>query len=241
MKLKILLLQARTADDPAKKQEIQSFATRLKLPVEQITSFDLLNDTLSLRKVRQYDALMVGGSGDFYVSKRNLPGFESLLEALAEVVEVGHPTFASCFGFQCLVEALGGEIVHDPKNTEVGTFELELTENGRRDPLIGILPETFLAQLGRKDRASRLPERCSCLARSRQIPYQAFRVPDTPVWAFQFHPELDKGDNLQRFNRYWEGYAPHMSQEEREQTLSRFRESPETEKLLSRFTALVFG
>jgi GMP synthase (glutamine-hydrolysing) len=183
---------------------------------------------------------MMGGSGDFYVSKRNLPGFERLLETLAEVVEVAHPTFASCFGFQCLVEALGGEIVHDPENTEVGTFELELTENGRHDPLIGILPDTFLAQLGRKDRASRLPESCRCLARSHQIPYQAFSIPDTPVWAFQFHPELDKGDNLERFNRYWEGYAPHMSLEERERTLARFRESPETEKLLSRFTELVF-
>ena len=125
--------------------------------------------------------------------------------------------------------------VNDPNNA------LELTEKGRQDPLIGILPETFLAQLGRKDRAARLPERCNCLARSRQIPYQAFRVPGTPVWAFQFHPELDKGDNLERFNRYWEGYAPHMNPEEREQTLAQFRESPDTEKLLSRFTTLVFG
>jgi GMP synthase (glutamine-hydrolysing) len=241
MSLKILLLQARNPDDPAKGEELKSFAARLELPSEQITSFDLLNDTPSIRTLRPYDALMMGGSGDFYVSRRNLPRFDALLDFLAEVAEIGHPTFASCFGFQCLVQALGGEIVHDPENTEVGTFELELTEEGHRDPLLGSLPGTFLAQLGRKDRASSLPSGFSCLARSRQTPYQAFRVPDNPIWAFQFHPELDKEDNLLRFNRYWEGYAPHMSLEEREKTLTRFRESRETEKLLSRFTNLVFG
>ena len=51
---------------------------------------------------------MVGGSGDYYVSKANLPHFEETLEVLQAVVSVGHPTFASCFGFQLMVRALGG-------------------------------------------------------------------------------------------------------------------------------------
>ncbi len=237
----ILLLQARNADDPAKEEELQSFSRRLNIPPERIAPFDLLDGPLTLNLVRRYDALMVGGSGEYYVSKRNLPGFEPLLDVLAEVAEIGHPTFASCFGFQCLVEALGGEIIHDPGNTEVGTFRLRLTDQGRCDPLLGSLPESFLAQLGRKDRASILPKGCPCLAYSSRSPYQAFRVGNSPIWAFQFHPELNRDDNRLRFQRYLDGYAAHMSLEDQKRTLENFQESPEVEKLLPRFMKLVFG
>jgi GMP synthase (glutamine-hydrolysing) len=236
----ILLLQARNPDDGAKAEELNSFAARLGIPPERITPFDLLNGRLTLKEVRKYEVLMVGGSGDYYVSKRNLPGFESLLEVLTEVTEVGHPTFASCFGFQCMVEALGGEIIHDPQNTEVGTFYLQLTEEGRCDPLMGSLTESFLAQLGRKDRASRLPDGYPCLAFSDRSPYQAFRVKNKPIWAFQFHPELNLDDNRKRFERYLEGYAAHMSPEEQKRTLDKFKESPEAETLLPKFMKLVF-
>jgi GMP synthase (glutamine-hydrolysing) len=241
MSARILLLQARNPDDSAKHEELASFVARLGIPEEQITPFDLLNGRLTLSLIRSYDALMMGGSGEYYVSKRNLPSFEWLLEVLAEVAEVGHPTFASCFGFQCLVEALGGEIIHDPVNTEVGTFPIQLTTAGRDDPLLGHLPNPFLAQLGRKDRASRLPEGYSCLAFSDRSPYQAFRVAEYPVWAFQFHPELNLNDNRLRFERYLDGYAAHMTVEEQKETLNQFKESPETEKLLPQFMELVFG
>jgi len=241
MSVKILLLQARNPEDTAKEEEIQSFAARLDIPRESITPFDLLSGNLTLEMVRRYDALMVGGSGDYYVSKRNLPGFEILIDVLTEVSEIGHPTFASCFGFQCLVEALGGEIIHDPENAEVGTLRVQLTEEGKTDPLLGFLPESFLAQLGRKDRASKLPRGYACLAFSSAAPYQAFRVPDQPIWAVQFHPELNRHDNLLRFERYLDGYAAHMSLEEQRITLSRFKESPEAEKLLPGFLDLVFG
>jgi GMP synthase (glutamine-hydrolysing) len=240
MSVQILLLQARNRDDSAKQEERNSFAARLGIPAEKITPFDLLNGKLTLRAVRQYDVLMVGGSGDYYVSKRNLPNFDYLLEVLSEVAEVGHPTFASCFGFQCLVEALGGRVIHDPENTEVGTLPLQLTKEGRNDPLLSSLPDSFLAQLGRKDRASRLPRGYSGLAFSSSSPYQAFRVLNKPIWAFQFHPELNREDNRKRFERYLEGYAAHMSLEEQHQTLRNFKESPETEKLLPRFMKLVF-
>jgi GMP synthase (glutamine-hydrolysing) len=184
---------------------------------------------------------MVGGSGDYYVSKRSLPQFERQLELLAEIAETGFPTFASCFGFQLLVEALGGRIVHDPVNVEVGTYDLRLTSQGRKDPLLGKLPPVFAAQLGRKDRADRLPDRVRHLALSERSPYQAFRLPDKPIWATQFHPELDLHSNRLRFERYLKGYAEHMSEAERAETRRRFRESPETHGLLREFLSLVFG
>lgn len=241
MAVRILLLQARDEDDPMKEEEVLSFAEKSGLTPEQFDQHDLLTGPPELSRVLGYDAMMVGGSGDYYVSKRNLPAFDELLGALAEVVAAGHPTFASCFGFQLLTVALGGEILHDPGSAEVGTYELWLTEAGEKDELLGSLPPRFMAQLGRKDRATRLPPEVTNLAASERNPHQAFRVPHQPVWATQFHPELDARTNRDRFMRYLDGYAMHMSPEEKRAALDRFYDSPEAERLLPAFLRLVFG
>ncbi len=219
--------------------ERRSFAAKAKLEAEAIVPHDLLAGPPTLRQICGFDALMVGGSGDYYVSKGGLPRFQEVLDVLAEVAEIGHPTFSSCFGFQLMVKALGGEIVHDVEGMEVGTFELTLTNEGASDPLFGDLPPKFRAQVGRKDRAARLPPKAVHLASSECCPYHAFRLPGKPVWATQFHPELDGQENKERFLNYLEGYGAVMSQEEQERTLDGFDESPETEELIPRFLKLI--
>ena len=239
--LRILLLQARDPDDPMRGAERRDFADHAGLDQEQLVPHDLLSGPPTLDRVREHDALMVGGSGDYYVSKGNLPHMDETLELLRGVVEAAHPTFASCFGFQLLVAALGGEVVHDPEGTEVGTFEITLTEEGEADPLFGELPKRFPAQVGRKDRASKLPDGVLHLAFSERCSYHALRIPGRPVWATQFHPELDRRRNLDRFRRYLDGYAAYMSEEERRQAFERFEESPEAATLLPRFLETVLA
>ena len=241
MSPRVLLLQARNPDDPVREEERQSFSEKTGLPLKQIEPHDLLTGPPAIEKVRRFDAVMVGGSGDYYVSKRSLPEFDAQLELLATVAQTGFPMFASCFGFQILVQALGGSIVHDPVNVEVGTYDLHLTPAGIEDPLLGCLPPVFAAQLGRKDRAERLPDGVLHLASSERSLYQSFRIPGKPIWATQFHPELDLESNRLRFDRYLKGYALHMSEQEREEARSRFRPSPHTDCLLPAFLDLVFG
>jgi GMP synthase (glutamine-hydrolysing) len=238
---KILLLQARNHDDVARSEERQSFADKAGLDIEQIVPYDLLSGTPTLKEVLGYDALMVGGSGDYYVSKGNLPGFTQILDLLRGVVARGHPTFASCFGFQLMTRAIGGEIVYDQEGMEVGTYDLTLTEAGQKDELLGALPRRFRAQLGRKDRASRLPPGCVNLAFSKRSPFQAMRITEKPIWATQFHPELSGEENWTRFQRYQKGYASVLSEEEQVAAASRFRDSPETLVLIPRFIELIFG
>ena len=224
-----------------RQEDSASFAEKTGLPLDQIQPHDLLTGPPQTKLLQEFDAVMVGGSGDYYVSKRSLPHFEAQLDFLAEVAQRGFPMFASCFGFQILVEALGGKIVHDPQNVEVGTYEISLTAAGVADPLMGRMPETFAAQLGRKDRAEVLPEGLVHLASSTRSRYQSFRIPEQPIWATQFHPELDVVTNRARFERYLKGYAMHMTEEEREATRERFQDSPHTAKLLPAFLELVFG
>ena len=235
----ILLLQARHADDPMAAHEWTCFVERTGLSATNVVTHDLLEGPPSVSRVREFDALMVGGSGDYYVSQGNLPAFAGFLQLLREIVRVGHPTFASCFGYQSYVVALGGEVVYDVDNTEVGTYELTLTADGLSDQLFGSLPDRFCAQLGHKDRAVRHPEGIPNLASSAVSPLQALRVPGQPIWASQFHPELDRLTNRERYRHYLESYAAHMSAEEREHALERFQDSPEASGLLRRFVELV--
>jgi GMP synthase (glutamine-hydrolysing) len=236
----VLLLQARRANDPMATHEHCCFVHRSGLPAEQVVPYDLCAGPPSLALARGYDGLMVGGSGDYYVSKANLPHFERFLDLLREVVEVGTPMFASCFGYQCLVQALGGHVVFDPDNTEVGTFKLTLTDAGRSDDLFGALPDVFNAQMGHKDRAVAHPEGFPNLASSEASPFQALRVPNKSVWASQFHPELDRKANQDRYRHYLEGYTSRMSAKEQAEALERFHDSPEASALLRRFVELVF-
>ncbi len=241
MNIKILLLQARDPDDPIRAEERLSFATKAGLEPDQVIPHDLLGGPPPISEARNFDALMIGGSGDYYVSKGDLPEIRSTLDFLGEVVETGHPTFASCFGFQLLTEALGGSIEFAPEETEVGTYAVTLTEAGKEDPLLGSLPETFNAQLGRKDRARTLPKDAVHLASTALARYQAFRIGEKPIWCTQFHPELGKEENLRRYERYLTGYAGHMTEAQQQEALDRFQESPEADALIPRFLKLVFG
>jgi GMP synthase (glutamine-hydrolysing) len=238
-KRRVLLLQIRNPHDPMREHEVQCFSERTALPRERVVSYDVVHATPSLAEVRAHDALMIGGSGEYYVSKRNQPALEPFFELLREVAAIGHPTFASCYGFQCMVAAHGGEVVHDPSRAEVGSYDLELTEGAEGDPLFGALPRTFVAQLGHKDRADGMPEGFVNLARSERVGFQALRVRGKPVWATQFHPELDHLANRHRYAHYLEAYSSHMSSEEKARSLEAFRPSPEASGLLRRFLDLL--
>jgi GMP synthase (glutamine-hydrolysing) len=121
----------------------------------------------------------------------------------------------------------------------VGTFDLELTDEGQADPLLGTLPARFEAQLGHNDRAASLPDGVVHLASSRLCAYQALRIPGKPIWATQFHPELDRETNLDRYRRYRANYGVRVAENATAEDV--FRESPESSGLLKDFLDLVFS
>ena len=238
--MSLLLLQARPASDAVLSEERRSFAEVAGLAIEEVEAWNIVElGAPSREKARRHDALLVGGSGDFLVSGRNMPHIEETLSFLADVADMGLPMFASCFGFQCLVEALGGRIVYDPEHAEVGTFDVTLTELGLADPLMGTLPRVFAAQLGRKDRAETLPAGVVNLATSDACPSQALRIPGKSIWASQFHPELTEATNRHRFYAYLENYQSVMAPGALRDIANSFRPSPETGRLLREFVRLV--
>ena len=153
-------------------------------------------------EISAFDALILGGSGDFSVAEGDQPFFGPMSDLLHWVVDAGFPTFGCCFGYQLLVDAMGGRVIRDPGNAELGSVEIELTDEGLADPLFGQLPRRFVAQMGHFDRATELPEGVPNLAWSENCPNQALRVPGAPIWATQFHPELDQQGNRDRCVAY---------------------------------------
>lgn len=237
--MKFRLLQARNPGDPVREEERAAFAARLGVPVDDVIPFDLLGRTPSAARVTDgVDAVLVGGSGAFSIFD-DAPWIPAFVDTIGELAHGDVPVFASCFGFQALVVALGGTVRTDPENPEVGSFDLTLTPEASSDPLFAGLPERFVAQEGHKDRAYDFPASLVHLASSPRCRYQAARVADRPVWATQFHPELTAADNKQRFMRYFDLYKKAFGAEEADRVANAFRESPEASGLLGRFRAWV--
>ncbi len=228
------LLQARHLGDPVQHEERAAFAARLDVPLENVLPFDLLLGEMSFDQVTDgVDAVLVGGSGKFSVLDAE-PWLPPFFDVLGALTAAQFPTFASCFGFQGLVIALGGEVAHDEPNAEVGTYTLFPTEDAADDPVFGGLPASFDAQLGHKDRAVVWPEQAVLLAYSERCPYQACRV-GTTVYATQFHPELTADDNRFRFERYLDDYREVFGAERAKKMLEEFTPSPHSDALLKRF------
>ena len=229
-----VLLQARKANDPSKLDEHRAFADRLGIPTSDIQSVCILTEELGPNILEGKDALFVGGAGEFSVLDDN-DRIRRLIDFLAWIADLGFPTFASCFGFQAIVLGLGGEVVADEANAEVGSYTLDLLPPGRANPLFSVLSDRFLAQLGHKDRASRLPSSLINFAKSERAPFQAVQVKDKPVFATQFHPELTGEGNRRRFAAYIDQYGQLFGKEEAERKLNSHRASLEANSLLKRF------
>ena len=232
--MRIMVLQARHNDDPMLEHERACFVAATGLDEISFEWRNVVDGVPELAEVTKADALLIGGSGHFSVADPKAEFFAPLNELLRGVVGERCPTFGSCFGFQLLAAALGGEVIHDDERGEVGAFSVELTDDGRTDPLFGGLPDSFVAQMGHLDRVARPPAGVRNLVRSELCAFQALKVEGAQIWATQFHPELDQAANLHRFRAYIERYDPSGSEDE-----FRSLPSPETSRLLPLFLDLV--
>jgi GMP synthase (glutamine-hydrolysing) len=235
--MKVMLLQARRPDDPMRVHEQECFAAASGLGRDGFRFINVVEKVPAWSRLDGFDALMVGGAGHFNVSEPVDGFFEPMAELLLRVVDEGFPTFASCFGYQLLVHALGGRVEYDPNRAEVGSFTVRLTEAGSNDEIFSTLPAEFTAQMGHKDRAVEMPEGIPNLATSERSPLQALRIPGKPIWATQFHPELDQKTNHDRYIAYIERYDPQRLGEEAAGFTS--LPSPETSTLLPLFVDLI--
>ncbi|MBW4692783.1 MAG: type 1 glutamine amidotransferase [Lyngbya sp. HA4199-MV5] len=232
--LKLLLLQIRD-DAVTCQEELDEFVRYSGLEAHQI---DVLNtfETPAFEStcLTGYDALLVGGSSDASVTQpEKYPFVDDAKRLLLYCLDKSIPVFASCFGFQVAVEALGGQVIVDAASMEIGTYPLKLTEAAATDVLFHDVPDRFWAVSGHKERALFLPEEAVLLAYSELCPYHAFRIAGKPFYGFQFHPEVDVADLITRITRYQSRYLE--SAEALAQVLEGLHETPIANQLIGKF------
>lgn len=233
-RLRYLLLQVRDPDDPMRQQEVQCFTRAIGCSDDQLRVFDLLGGVPSLAHLSRFDVVLLGGSGAYSVAEGG-PWLPAALDAMQELYYTSKPTFASCWGFQAMAKAMGGEVVTDLSRAELGSVVVRLTQAGKQDPVFGGLGDEFLAAMGHQDVVERLPAEAILLASSDTVENQAFRFAGKPIYCTQFHPELDRGAFLERvaaYPRYVENIAcmtPEAFARER------CRETPVAARIMKRF------
>ena len=190
--LRILLLQIRDNQD-VRNEEHQSFANFSKLEQHQI---EILNafDTPSFKTslLDSFDALYVGGASEANVLEPDkYPFVKNCIELLRFAAEISKPTFASCFGFQLAVLAFGGVILNKDKGYEMGTVQISLTDKAKSDLVYQGIEDKFPAVSVHRQYASTIPDPLEILAYTEQC-IHSFKYKNKPLWAFQFHPEVDR-------------------------------------------------
>jgi GMP synthase (glutamine-hydrolysing) len=162
------------------------------------------------------------------------------MESMRELYEFSKPTFASCWGFQAMARAMGGEVVTDIGRAELGTLKVSLTPEGKRDQVFSGLGDCFLAQMGHQDIVDRLPGDAIRLASTDLVENQAFCFAGKPIYCTQFHPELNRKALMERVRAYPQ-YIERIAGVTLEEFTARSRDTPESETLLPRFIEHVFG
>ncbi len=137
-----------------------------------------------------YDAVMTFGGAMNVDQPDRHAWIAPEVELLAGLLEAGVPLLGVCLGSQLLVEAGGGQARRAPE-PEIGWHGVELTDEGRADPLLAPLAPSFEAFQWHSYECVPPPD-AAILARS-PVCVQAYRVGER-AWGIQSHPEVSAAD-----------------------------------------------
>ena len=173
--------------------EYESFRAGMRLDASELEHLDLTTETLPDDAFERWRGFVVGGS-PFNVTdpestktdvQRRLE--EALGRIAARSAADGTAALFTCYGIGIVTRELGGAVTRAyPEDT--GPTTVTLTDDGRRDPLLGALAPTFTALTAHKEGAATPPPGATLLASNAGCPVQAYRVGER-LYATQFHPE----------------------------------------------------
>lgn len=231
--LRVLLLQIRD-HRRVRREEHESFADKSGLLPSQIEIHNVFDEPrFGPEILNGYDALFIGGASEASVLEPDVyPFVPHALHVVRESVRRDLPTFASCFGFQLAVVALGGEIRRDERDFEMGTVPIRLSAGARSDPIYHDTPDRFMAVSVHRERAREAPASAETLAYTDSCCH-SFRIQKKRFWAFQFHPEVDRATLVERLTIFKQQYTDDDGHLER--VLSSTRDTPEANALLKKF------
>jgi GMP synthase-like glutamine amidotransferase len=132
-----------------------------------------------------FDAVMVFGGRMNVGEEAVYPWLEDEYELLRAWVADEKPLLGVCLGAQTLAHATGGRVGRAPE-WKAGFYDVALTDAGREDLVIGVLPARFQALLANAFEFDPAPAAERLATTDAQ--QQAFRI-GRRAWGVQFHPE----------------------------------------------------
>ncbi|HXX53014.1 MAG TPA: gamma-glutamyl-gamma-aminobutyrate hydrolase family protein [Thermodesulfovibrionales bacterium] len=148
---------------------------------------------------KEFDILVMLG-GPMSVNEEEMYPYVGREVALVkEFIAEGKKVFGICLGAQIMAKALGAKVYGGPEK-EIGWHDIELTEEGTKDPLMKELAvhpragdfQTRFKVFHWHGETFDIPKGAVRLAKSELYPHQAFRYGEG-AFAFQFHIEVRKG------------------------------------------------
>jgi GMP synthase (glutamine-hydrolysing) len=231
--MKLLLMQIRHLPS-VREEEYRSFLRYCRLDEAEL---DILNvfDTpeFGADVLKGYDALLVGGASEASVLEpETYTAVPYCIDLLKHTMDVDFPVFASCFGFQLAVLAMGGEIIRDEQDFEMGSIPISLRPAAADDLLMHDVPDGFHAIAVHRERSIECPPGATELAFTEPCSH-GFKVDGRRFWAFQFHPEVDKATLISRLTTYKEAYTE--GDDHLQEVLDTAVETPESNDLMRKF------
>ena len=136
---------------------------------------------------REFDGVLAMGGPMGATDDADHPWLTPEKQLVREAVEGGKPFLGVCLGVQLLAAALGAR-VYTSERAEVGLLPVELTPEGRQDPLFDGIDDSLVSLQWHGD-TFELPDGAVHLASSPQVVHQAFRS-GARAYGVQFHLEV---------------------------------------------------
>jgi GMP synthase-like glutamine amidotransferase len=150
-------------------------------------SYTRFYDTPEIPSINDYDWLIVMGGPMGVNDEDKLPWLTGEKNAIREAISQNKTVVGICLGSQLIASALGAD-VRNNHETEIGWFDVTLTETGKAEPLMDDFPHTFKVFQWHGDTFD-IPEGAKHLASSGVCKNQAFLYKNN-VLGLQFHFEV---------------------------------------------------
>jgi len=136
--------------------------------------------------VDNYDAFIITGSK--YSVYDDSKWICALKDFINSIILKNKPILGICFGHQILAECLGGKVEQNKLGWELGSYSINLTNEGLKHPLFNNIFDRDIVYESHQDVVSVIPEGSVELAYTEKA-NQAFSYNDN-IFGVQFHPEF---------------------------------------------------